>query len=573
MNNNTQDLLEKAIEQRADFIPYDELKNETSESDYFNKIINNLIGKKTVLIVGPRGCGKTHMMRYTSLLCKEDSAKPFAVYVSFNKYYRLEPLLTSKIDAIELFHSWMLAQILVSAKNALIDLAIEEKLILDHLEGLSVGALNSLITQLEKGAALNEDEQIVARKLSVSNVKITLENLRVLSGRKRIVLLFDDAALTLTPDYMKEFFDVFKNLKSINITPKASVYPGTTEYGARFHPTQEGELLPVWLSVEDDSYIESMEKIASKRISNFQDIPKDVNEYIKMASFGIPRAYLNMLQEYQNGDFKTVQQGLNRLIQQNIENRITEFKSISFKSPKLKNIIEVGEVVFDRICQDLKSANSEALGKQQKQIKIGISNIDKYPFVERMFNLLIEAGLLYEVPENVSHGNMRDYIRYIPHFSALLNKKIFSENDRGFSVKKIIEKINLPSSKHPLRRSVSTLIKKDTLNSLTFNLPKCSACGKDRINTTQKFCHNCGAELISASTFEQCMSLPLHDVPGLTNWQISKIKNEISKFKNIGDFLSSQDPSKELRKAQRIGVVRAEKIINLVLGYVDEFLQ
>lgn len=46
MNNNTQDLLEKAIEQRADFIPYDELKNETSESDYFNKIINNLIGKK-----------------------------------------------------------------------------------------------------------------------------------------------------------------------------------------------------------------------------------------------------------------------------------------------------------------------------------------------------------------------------------------------------------------------------------------------------------------------------------------------------------------------------------------------
>ncbi|EDX7222141.1 zinc ribbon domain-containing protein, partial [Salmonella enterica subsp. enterica serovar Hvittingfoss] len=399
MNNNTQDLLEKAIEQRADFIPYDELKNETSESDYFNKIINNLIGKKTVLIVGPRGCGKTHMMRYTSLLCKEDSAKPFAVYVSFNKYYRLEPLLTSKIDAIELFHSWMLAQILVSAKNALIDLAIEEKLILDHFEGFSVGALNSLITQLEKGAALNEDEQIVARKLSVSNVKITLENLRVLSGRKRIVLLFDDAALTLTPDYMKEFFDVFKNLKSINITPKASVYPGTTEYGARFHPTQEGELLPVWLSVEDDSYIESMEKIASKRISNFQDIPKDVNEYIKMASFGIPRAYLNMLQEYQNGDFKTVQQGLNRLIQQNIENRITEFKSISFKSPKLKNIIEVGEVVFDRICQDLKSANSEALGKQQKQIKIGISNIDKYPFVERMFNLLIEAGLLYEVPE------------------------------------------------------------------------------------------------------------------------------------------------------------------------------
>lgn len=573
MNNMPQDLLEKVIEQRADFIPYDDLKNETSESDYFNKIIHSLIGRKTVLIVGPRGCGKTHMMRYTSLLCKEDTSKPYAIYVSFNKYYRLEPLLTSKIDAIELFHSWMLAQILVSATNSLMDLGIEEKTILMTLDDINLVLLNSLITQLEKGAALTEEEQSNARKLSVSNIKIILEKLRDLSGRKRTVLLFDDAALTLTPDYMKEFFDVFKNLKSISVTPKASVYPGTTEYGARFHPTQEGEILPVWLSVEDVSYIESMEKIASKRISNFSDIPKDVNEYIKLASFGIPRAYLNMLQEYQTEGFKTVQQGLNRLIQQNIENRITEFKSISFKSPKLKNIIEVGEVVFDKICQDLKSANNETLAKQNKQIKIGISNIDKYPFVERMFNLLVEAGLLYEVPENVSHGDMRDYIRYIPHFSALLNKKIFSENERGFSVKKIIENINLPSSKHPLRRSVSTLIKKDVLSSLTFNLPKCTACGKDRINSTQKFCHNCGAELISASTFEQCMALPLHDVPGLTSWQINKIKNEIPKFKNIGDFLSSQDPSKELRKAQRIGVVRAEKIISLVLGYVDEFLQ
>lgn len=69
------------------------------------------------------------------------------------------------------------------------------------------------------------------------------------------------------------------------------------------------------------------------------------------------------------------------------------------------------------------------------------------------------------------------------------------------------------------------------------------------------------------------MRLPLHEVPGLTNWQMNKIKNEIPKFKSIGDFLSSQDPSKELRKAERIGFARAEKIISLVQGFVDEFLQ
>lgn len=43
--------------------------------------------------------------------------------------------------------------------------------------------------------------------------------------RKRAILLLDDAALTLTKEYMIEFFDVFRSLKTISISPKASVYP------------------------------------------------------------------------------------------------------------------------------------------------------------------------------------------------------------------------------------------------------------------------------------------------------------------------------------------------------------
>ncbi|EHZ6871296.1 zinc ribbon domain-containing protein [Providencia rettgeri] len=573
MKSTNKDLLEQVIEQRADFIPLDELKKETSASDFFNRVVENLTGRKTILIVGPRGCGKTHMMRYSSLICLEDKAKPFAVYVSFNKYYRLEPLLTAKIDAIELFHSWVLAQILHSTFLTLVSYGISESDIEKHSEGVTASSLRDVINQLEKGASLKEENQSLIRKLSISNVKNFIDKVRQLCGRKRTILLLDDAALTLTPDYMSEFFDVFKNLKSIHITPKASVYPGTTEYGARFHPTQEGEIFPVWLSVEEPSYSQSMQSIADTRIADFENIPKDVNEYLKLASFGIPRAYLSMLQEFQNNNFSTTQQGLNRIIQQHVEHRIEEFRSIQLKSPKLKNILEVGEDVFNDICNELKKTNDTLNKKNVKQLRFGISGINEYPFVERMFNLLIEAGLLYELPSNVSHGKERDYMRYIPHISCLLNKKIFSESERGFSLKKIIENINLPPAKHPVRRSVTTIMKKDVLKGLSFNLPKCTICGADRINSSQKFCHNCGAELISVSTFEQCMSIPLTHIPGLTSWQVQKIKNELPKFKNIGDFLSSQDPSRELRKAQQIGVVRAEKIIRLVLSYVDEFFQ
>lgn len=570
-----QDILGNVIEQRADYIPLDELKEETARNNYFDKIIENLTTRKLTLIEGPRGCGKTHMMRYASLLCQEDNTKPFAVYASFNRYYRLEPLLTSNIDAIGLFHSWVLAQLLIAAKDSINKTSptTQPDAVAQAFNYIDLSILDNLVMQLERGNPLTNEEASLERKLSISNVKNILNNLCALSNRKRSILLLDDAALTLTPEYMKEFFDIFKNLKSIEITPKASVYPGTTEYGARFHPTQEGDVYSVWLSVEDPSYSDIMDEIAKARISDFGAIPKDINEYLKMASFGVPRAYLMMLQEFHSGNFRTIQQGLNRLIQHHIEDRVKEFNSMTHKSPKLKNIIEIGNDVFSKICSLLKKSNETIKSKNEKQLKIGISGVKENPYVERMFNLLVEAGLLYEVAETVSHGKNRDYVRYIPHISALLNLKAFSASEKGVPIKNIVENLKLPSTKHPIRRSVSTLIKTDIISSLTFNLPPCGNCGATRLNQVQKFCHNCGSELIPISTFEQCMKLPLYEVPGLTTWQMNKIKNEIPKFRNIGDFLSSQDPSKELRKAERIGYARAEKIIRLVQGFVDEFLQ
>ncbi|MCL1150299.1 zinc ribbon domain-containing protein [Shewanella ulleungensis] len=575
MDTIEQDLLEEAIEQRADFIPSGDLKAETADNDIFNKVIDSLIKRQTTLIVGPRGCGKTHMMRYASILCQENESKPFAVYVSFNRYYRLEPLLTSKIDAINLFHSWVLARIVVSSYETIkeINHELTDEDLFESLNYLDVNSLGNVINQLEKGISLTEEEQLEVRKLSISNVKNIIDNLRVLSGRTRTVLLLDDAALTLTPEYMKEFFDIFRTLKSPHISPKASVYPGTTEYGARFHPTQEGDFIPVWISVEEPLYSEIMEDIAKKRIHNFNDVPIEVREYLKFAAFGIPRAFLGMMQEFLAGDFKTQQQGLNRIVQHHIEARIEEFRSIKLKSPKLKKLLETGESVFDTICKEVKINNSKAIESGHKQLRVGVSDAQTNPYVERMFNLLIEAGLLFEIPEVVSHGSQRGYTRYIPHLSALLNKKAFISKEKTASAKTTIDIIKSPSTKHPLRRSISTLMAKDELESLAFNLPPCGSCGMDRINQSQKFCHNCGSELIDISTFEQCMALPIHTVPGLTTWQMNKIKKEIPKFKNIGDFLSSQDPSKELRQAKRIGKVRAEKIIKLVTGFVDDFLQ
>lgn len=571
---NDADDLDIALEQRADFITNDELKRDTATSDFFEEIIESLIKKQTTLIVGPRGCGKTHMMRYTALACKDDVKKPLAIYVSFNRYYRLEPMLVSKANAITLFHGWVLARIILAAHEAISDM---ERFTNEEIERcfnyINISELEKLVGRLEKNIPLTSQEQELANELTIYNTKNILDALTHLSERARCILLMDDAALTLTPEYMGEFFDIFRTLKTPKISPKASVYPGTTEYGARFHPTQEGSFHSVWLSVEDSFYSETMSAIASRRIQNYDEIPEDVREYLKFAAFGIPRAFLFMLKEYQMGRFKTLQQGLNGIVQTHVAARLEEFRSISLKSPKLKTLIDKGDLLFTRIVTALKEFNDNQLEKGNKQLRVGISGIDENPHIERMFNLLIEAGLLYEVPEKVSHGQDRNYHRYIPHIAALLNQRAFSGKERGLSPRTIVDNLNQKSGKQPLRRVISSLLSKDELASLKFDLPPCSSCGTERVQQSQKFCHNCGSELIDRSTFETCISLPLHEVPGLTKWQTEKIKKELTKFKTIGDFLSAQDPGAELRRLHRIGQARAEKIIKVITGFVDDFLQ
>ncbi|MCE3220076.1 AAA family ATPase [Vibrio diabolicus] len=569
------EILDNAIERRADYIKSEDLIDNTSINDFFSDVIKSLTNRQTTLIVGPRGCGKTHMMRYTALACNSDEKKPLAIYVTFNRYYRLEPMLTSDIDAINTFHTWALTQIVLAAYEALDTLSNSEKPNLDELSSFfSIETLYNIIAKIEKGVALSSEEQDVSDYISISTTRNFLMKVKDISRRKRVLILMDDAALTLTPEYMKEFFEIFRTLKSQFITPKASVYPGTTEYGSRFHPTQEGVFKSVWLSTENDSYSETMEAIAVKRIPEFSDIPEPIRELLKYAAFGVPRAYLSLLQDYiENTASRTQAQKLNSVIKSHITARVDEFKSISIKSPKLKILIESGDKVFSKICSDLKDANDSKNEEGLKQLLIGISGIDEDPYVERMFNLLVEAGLLYQIEADVSHGDDRDYKRFIPHIAALLNIKTFLSKGTASSARIAIERLQLKPTKHPIRRTKDSILKSSGVNELKFNLPSCSSCSTERISQTQKFCHNCGAELIDVSSFDQCMSIPLSDIPGLTPWMRDKIKNEIPTFETLGDFVTSQDPSKVLRQAGQIGQKRAEKIILLATTFVDEFLQ
>ena len=125
--------------------------------------------------------------------------------------------------------------------------------------------------------------------------------------------------------------------------------------------------------------------------------------------------------------------------------------------------------------------------------------------------------------------------------------------------------------KHPIRRDLSTLLNDEDLQRLKLDLPPCEKCGTARINESQRFCHNCGEELVASSLFEDCIKLPLEKVPGISAALIARIHKD-TQIRTIGHVYASQNASADLQQASYVGPIRAGDIVAKVALTVEEFL-
>ena len=177
-----------------------------------------------------------------------------------------------------------------------------------------------LIARLERGTGEELYEEL-GQRLTVDHVLKAVRTLLDVSRRPRAVLLLDDAALSLADEYLVAFFEIFRQLKTELIAPKASVYPGSTQYGPTFHASHEAEEIHLWLSVEDAEYSQIMGDIAIRRLlpDQIASINSDILELLKYLSFGVPRTYLRLLRELLSSRQKSAQQQVNGIVEAQTE--------------------------------------------------------------------------------------------------------------------------------------------------------------------------------------------------------------------------------------------------------------
>lgn len=556
------DLLDSfEFEERADYIPEDLLVSWSPQNKHFDSIQRKLTQVGAKLLIGPRGAGKTHYMRHAFSTCKKNDSMPLPLYVSFNHYLRLETYLHEASNAIDIFHSWVLAKIVLACYN--------EYGISSEQECLQSEYLEKFISDIEKQQYSDEHNPIILT-LSIEVAQKIIESCITRENRKRAVLFLDDAALTLTKEYMVEFFDVFRSIKTSRISPKASVYPGTTQYGPRFHLGQDAEPVFIWQDVEQPEYSEFMNSLLLERFSQDIDIDQDINNLLIYASFGIPRAYINLIRAYQENKGRSKQSKFNSIIEERCKYLYDEYRSIIDKLPQYENYIETGWILFLQIVHELKVINHVSLRKDganyKKTVTVGIDDLttDK---MERITSFLIEAGLLYET-SSISHGPDRKLRRFIPHYAYLFNNKVFTLS-KGFNAGQLSAVVRSASEKHPLRKKIATLLTKDAIDSITLKLPNCSQCGTRRLSDTQKFCHECGTQLIDESSFRICMRKKLVELP-LSAFQKRVISE--TPFVTVEDVLSSKNTAAEFMKVKRVAQKRADLINSKIQAWVNEFL-
>jgi hypothetical protein len=557
------------FEERADQLSLQDINSSLADGQIFKRARRKLLATGAKLLIGPRGTGKTHVMRFTYLHALNTNAAPLALYASFNRYLNLEPLLKKSPDALQRFHSWVIAKLILSAFEFLHDANESTDILSEYDPIFNEAKLREFVSLLERGSGSLQYEEF-GQNLTVDHVIRSVRLLCDKFSRKRVVLLLDDAALSLTDQYLIAFFEIFRLLKSEFIAPKASVYPGSTQYGPTFHASHEAEEVHLWLSVEDNEYLQIMGDIAKRRLTPEQvnSINQDILELLKYVSFGVPRTFLRLLREYLDSRAGTSQSKINKIIERQTALFGAEYDSLGLKLKQFSSLVRAGRKLFDKAVSDIAAAQIGDM--QARNIVLGIrQDNQRTPLAERMLRFLVEVGLLYPL-QAVSHGPNRRYDRYIPHLAFLYQQGAFREGKSSWS-KGISLHMQRPIAKHPIRRDLSTLLTPDELASLKLDLPPCQTCGTQRINDSQRFCHHCGAELVASSLFEECMKLPLEDIPGISRALITRIHTDTN-IRTVGHVYASQNASGDLQQANYVGPVRAEGIINKVALTVNEFM-
>lgn len=527
---------------RTEDIRPDEVAKYFVESQHDRRIIESLKNRNPTILVGSRGVGKSFLLRVAQqeLLEGFQDARVLPVYLSFVR----SSLLQSSDP--EQFKHWMLAKICSAISRALLKegLLTAQSITAKALAG--DGSPNSRLSRIETAAEAYEnswrkpDEVVDSSNIPhVDELKETLEDLADELNIKRFSLLIDEAAHVFLAEQQRQFFTLFRDLRSHCVTCNAAVYPGVTSFGDIFQPAHDATMLSIERDVLGSEYVANMREIVEKQADAavLKNIAQNGKNFaiLAFAAGGNPRLLLKTLARSLKLNSTEVNDTVREFYRVDIW---TEHSMLADKYAGHREVIDWGrKFVENSILPELKNKNESYMAADKATSAYVWVHRDAPASVKEALRVLSYTGVLSEQATGIKASRAEIGTRYLLNLGCVFSLEptpaaTAFEIATGLTPKRMTEF----GANHPTYKSLV-----------------------DYIDNTPK---QAGGYILSRQLEKSV------DVLDISPWQKGKLLE--LELATIGEVLGATE--EKLKEAAYVGDVRARRMRNAAVAAVLEYL-
>lgn len=528
---------------RTEDIKPDEISKYFVESTQDRTIITALQARTPTILIGSRGVGKSFLLRVaqSELMEAFEKDRVFPVYLSF-----VRSSLLQSSDPMQFKH-WMLARICSAIVRALMNAGLMSKACrtAKALLGEDATTANNLSKIELVAAAYEQSWKTPAQPIdatpvpSVDELKDALEDLSNELKIERFALLIDEAAHIFVPEQQRQFFTLFRDLRSHCITCNAAVYPGVTSFGETFQPAHDATMLSLDRDILTSNYIESMREIVEKQADSsiFKMVVKNGRNFaiLAYASSGNPRLLLKTLSAAPSVNSSEVNEVIRSYYRTDIW---AEHSSLAEKYRGHRAAIDWGRQFLETtVLPEIKSKNDQYLATDKATSAYFWIHRDTPELVKEALRALSYTGVVSEQASGIKATRAEIGTRYIVNLGCLFALESVPtstsfEIAKGLSQKRMTELGSNHSSYKSLLDDGAILRGQDKTSALNIQLARSI------------------------------------DVLDLSDWQKSKLA-ELG-LSTVGEVLDATE--EKLKEAQYVGDVRARRMRNAAIAAVLEYL-
>lgn len=516
------------------------------ETSLDRRIVTALKDRNPVVLLGSRGVGKSFLLRVAQAELLRDYGRDavFPIYVSFTKSSLVQTC------GAQAFQHWMLARLCSAITRAMAK------------QGLLVRAPSSIkvLTGAEPSNALGKSTiEVVADAFEsawkasknfvvdtstlpdVDQLKEAIEDICQQLQISRIALFIDEAAHIFLPEQQRQFFTLFRDLRSPYVTCNAAVYPGVTSFGSTFQPTHDATVVSVDRDVTDPDYVKNMREIVERQADSSitRNIETNGQNFAALAyaATGNPRILLKTLARAPKLNSAAINEVLREFYKSDVW---SEHSLLADKYDGHRALIDWGRsFIEDTVLPELKEKNDSYLVSDKKTSCFFWVHRDVPKAVEHALRVLAYTGIVVEHSQGIKATRAEVGTRYLVNMGCLFAMEGSAPATVGFQIAKNLttRRMSEYGANHP---AFTRLV-------------------------------NVSASLDDSTVSHEALIHQLQkptSVLDLTDWQLAKLA-ELS-LDTVGAVLNASET--DLQQAYYVGDVRSRRMRNAAVASVFEYL-